>query len=286
MREKAEQKLAEAFLASYPEEAAAILEKSRPREAARELNRAVPESAAGILARMSPLVAAETLSAMSRRSAFAALEALDLDSAAAIMRALEDAERHEFLEDLPSETSRSLSLLLSYPPASAGAFMEPRVLALAEDSTVSDALKRLRRSGELAFHYLYVQDRAGKLVGAVSLRRLSIMPGEARLDSAMRPASMRLDAGADLNEVVSHPGWRELHALPVVDREGRLLGVLRYRTMRQIEENLRPSRQGRSAEATAEVLGELYTAGMLKVVEAAAAILAPPRPPENGKTCR
>lgn len=286
MRERAEQKLAEAFLSSYPEEAAAILEKARPRESARELNRTVPEIAAGVLARMSPLAAAETLGAMSRRAALAALEALDLDSAALIMRSLEDAERKELFEELPAQTSHNLSLLLSYPPNTAGAFMEPRVLALPEDVSVSDALKRLRRMGQLAFHYLYVQDRAGKLVGAVSLRRLNVMPGEARLDSAMRPASMRLDADADLNEIVGHPGWRELHALPVVDREGRLLGVLRYRTMRQIEENLRPSRRGRGAGATAEALGELYTAGVLRVVQAAASVLVPGAPREGEKPRR
>lgn len=286
MREKAEQKLAEAFLSSYPEEAAAILEKARPRESARGLNRVAPENAAGVLARMSPLAAAETLGAMSRGPALAALEALDLDSAASIMRSLDDAERKGFLEELPSQTSGNLSLLLSYPPDTAGAFMEPRVLALPEDVSVGDALKRLRRTGQLAFHYLYVQDRSGKLVGAVSLRRLNAMPAEARLDSAQRPASMRLDADADLNEIASHPGWRELHALPVVDRDGRLLGVLRYRTMRQIEESLRPSRKGRGAGATAEALGELYTTGVLKVVQAAASVLAPGADREGGKPSR
>lgn len=282
MKEKAEQKLADAFLAAYPDEAAAILEKVRPSEGARELNRAVPEAAAGVLARMSPLAAAETLSAMSRRATIAALEALELDSAAAIVRSIDENDRAGLLEELPADTSRNLGLLLAYPPNTAGAFMEPRVLALAEDVSVSDALKRMRRTGQLAFHYLYVQDRSGKLVGAVSLRRLNMMPGDAKLDSAMRPASMRLDAGADLNEIVGHPGWRELHALPVVGREGRLLGVLRYRTMRQIEENLRPSRRGRGAGVTAEALGELYTAGVLRIIEAVAAVLAPVHRPGGG----
>jgi CBS domain-containing protein len=84
-------------------------------------------------------------------------------------------------------------------------------------------------------YYLYVVDRTGRLVGVLNLRELMLAPGDATLGAVMRPATARLTALDGVGAVVVHPGWRALHALPVVDAGGRFVGAIRYETIRRLE---------------------------------------------------
>jgi magnesium transporter len=95
----------------------------------------------------------------------------------------------------------------------------------------------LRRSSQHALYYVYVVDREGRLIGVVNLRQLLLTSSKQSLQTLMRRPVYSLPPGADHAGIVAHPGWRELHALPVVDGSGRFLGVLRHETVRRLEED-------------------------------------------------
>jgi magnesium transporter len=140
------------------------------------------------------------------------------------------------------------------------------VLALPEALTVAAALERVRDRPESARYNLYVIDAEQRLVGTLNLRELLLASPERALRDVMVPRPFHLRADADRAEVLGHPGWREVHALPVVDSARRYLGALRYRTLRELEDELR---RRASADATpARALGELLALGAAGALDA------------------
>jgi magnesium transporter len=176
-------------------------------------------------------------------------------------------ERRDLVLSLiPMRPQRALRTLVSYPEQTAGSLMDPEVLALPDDITAREARRRVRSSPEHARYNVYVVDREGRLVGALNLRELFLAAPSAALASVMTRRVHRLSAAADRLAIVQHPGWREVHSLPVVDLDGRYLGALRYRTLRRLEEQLRGVAD--AAEVTVDALGELFAAGAGGVLRA------------------
>jgi len=168
-----------------------------------------------------------------------------------------------------------LNLLLRYPEGTAGALMDPRALALPQDIPVGEALARVRHAARDVLYYLYVVDRAQVLVGVLNLRELMLAPRKAEVASVMRPHVARLSARADRASILAHPGWREFHALPVVDDAGLFLGVIRYETVRRLEEDRGSAGQSANALTTVLTLGELCWRGMSLVLADLASGVAP-----------
>jgi magnesium transporter len=254
------------FAENHPAEAARVLERFRPEEGARMLESLPPSTSARLLELMGPVSATECLASMAAVKAGAALSHSELDSAASLARRLDPEIRTAVLEAAPADFVSSLRLLLSYPEGTAGALMDPRALAIPRDLTVSDSLEQVRRSHRQALHYLYVIDRAGKLVGVADVRELLVAPPHATVEDEMRTNVTRVPAGADRSRILAHPGWSQFHALPVVDEEGRLLGALRYETLKRLESET--ALVGSEAPLSMAVsLGELYWVGLSGLLE-------------------
>jgi magnesium transporter len=199
--------------------------------------------------------------------------------AALSLRSMAPSLREEVLAALPDRRSRALISLLRFPDGTAGALMDPEVLALPHDLTAREALARIREAAGNARYNVYVVDREQMLVGVINLHELLMArPGD-RLSSLMQTSVHRLPARADRHAIVSNPGWQEVHALPVVDERGVYLGAIRYRTLRLLEEQLRGSRS--TDDATARALGGLLRAGASAVVEAMVA--STPRTPPSAE---
>jgi len=269
-------KLARALIRSHPEEAAAVLERSGRESAALLLQSVSHAAAADVLRRMAPLFAVSVLGVAPPERVADWLEVLPVETAVRLLRRLGESERQRLLSAARKETAAALRPLLQYPEGTAGALMDPRVLALPSDLTAGEALAQVRGDAEHALYNLYVVDRSHQLVGVLNLRELMAAPTEAPLLKVMKSEVHRLRADLGQADVLAHPGWQDVHSLPVVDERGAYLGVVRYRTLRRLEEEKRAD-EALLGSPTARALGDLFRAGAAGLLETVA-LAAVPRP--------
>jgi len=268
-----EARLASELIRSHPGRAADVLERVGPKEGARALRRPPVGEAAEVLRRLSPHRAADVLDALPDERVVELLAALPVAVASRLLRRLRSERGEAVLDALPAATARDLRAMIGFPENTAGALMDPGVLALPEGLSAREALSRIREAADRARYNVYVVDEEQRLVGALNLRELFLAKPGARLADLMVHAPQALPADADRTAVVSHPGWREVHSLPVVDASGAYLGAVRYRTLRELEELL--FRGGRHDADARTALGELFTAGASGLLEAITRAPAP-----------
>ena len=263
-----ESRIARELVDQHPDRTAVTLDRHGVPDTIAMLTSVHAKAAAEVLARLSLHHATDVLAAFAPEAAAELVDALDLDVAARLARRIPEDRREALLAELPAARRRTLQTLLGFAENTAGALMDPAVLALPSDLDVAGALERVRTVPEQARYNLYVVDREHRLVGVVNLRELLLAPGDAELVDVMVPQPARLNAGADRAQVVSHPGWREVHSIPVVDEHGAYLGAVRYRTLRQLEHELL---RGAGGDASAsDALGDLFATGAAAVVDALA----------------
>ncbi len=258
--------LAKNFAEDHPADAARVLEGLALEEASAYLDELPPRSATAVLQKMVPSNAAECIAQLSPPRFARIIAALPLDSAAALLRRLEPERQAELLSRAPSNISALIASLLRYPQNSAGALMDPRAMALPEDITATEAMARGRRAPRHVLYYIYVLDREQKLVGVMNLRELMLAPPKETLSAAMRREVTTPPALAGRMAIVEHPGWRDVHALPVVDDGGVFLGVLRYETLRKLERESATSPPAGGGLAAVLTLGELCWVGLAGIL--------------------
>ena len=160
--------------------------------------------------------------------------------------------------------------------------MDTQALAFAESVSASEALERLGRAAKHALHYVYVVSEDQQLVGVLNLPELmAARPDQLLGLIAVRPVQS-VSARASWQAIVAHPAWKRYHALPVVESGRRFVGVLRYASIRKLEERLHDSGIQDHGAQTAAALGELYGLGLRGLVESAAAIVMGSNEPDRG----
>ena len=212
----------------HPAEIAQRLE-GLPEEGALRLLRALPhELATAVLESLPPERSARLLSKLAPREAGGFLEEMSPDDAVDVLERLPRREQAELLEQLPREEAQLFQRLITYPPDTAGGIMSPEVVALSKEMTVEEAIERLRRAAEEAetIYYAYVVDREGRLLGVLTMRDLILSPPERRLEELMITDVVKVEATQDVEEVARLFDRYNFLALPVVDSEGRLLGIV------------------------------------------------------------
>jgi magnesium transporter len=131
------------------------------------------------------------------------------------------------LELMRPKESGQVESLLEYGEQTAGRIMNPSVFALGEDLTVGESITALQsaRDVEMVF-YLYVIDARKHLVGVTSLRRLLLVSPETPLKRIMTPEVISVRVDTDQEEVARLVASYNLLAVPVVDEESKLVGVI------------------------------------------------------------
>jgi magnesium transporter len=155
------------------------------------------------------------------------LQEIPSDDAAALIDYLPDELSREVLELMRRRESAQVESLLEYGEKTAGRIMNPQVFALSEDLTVGEAITALQsaRDVEMVF-YLYVVDGRRHLVGVTSLRRLLLVSPETPLKRIMTPEVISVRVDTDQEEVARQVASYNLLAVPVVDEENKLVGVI------------------------------------------------------------
>ena len=149
------------------------------------------------------------------------------DDAAALIDHLPKELSTAVLDLMRPDESGVVEHLLEYHEQTAGRIMNPHVFALNEDLTVGEAITELQtnRDVEMVF-YLYVVDERRHLVGVTSLRRLLLVSPETPLKRIMTADLISVRVETDQEEVAQQVASYNLLAIPVVDEENKLVGVI------------------------------------------------------------
>ena len=220
------------YLRHHPEEVAAFLNERSPEDTALLLARApTPTAAAQILERLNPRVAADVLALLDDVLVRAMLAVTNPARAAPIIGGLDPIGREAQLGRLDERVAGQIRELLAYPAESAGALMDPRISAFGPDTTVEEALRKMRTFKEKELGSIYLMDRDGRLAGAVPLGEIATAEPETPLRELIRGEPVSVFVHASREEVVKALDERRVATLPVVDGDSKLVGVIRYRTL-------------------------------------------------------
>lgn len=178
------------------------------------------------------------------------LEGLREESVRQLFNDLDPDDRARLVDEMPAKVAKRLlaglspheraltATLLGYPENSAGRVMSPEVVNLKANQTAADALARLRRIGGTAetIYALPVTDDARRLVGALGLRDLVLAEPETPIGELMDREVYSARVDQDQEEVARLIQEADLLALPIVDTEGRLVGMVTVDDAMQILE--------------------------------------------------
>jgi magnesium transporter len=186
-----------------------------------------PKLAMEAISEMGPEPGAQLLTGRSADDVARLLHELPSDDAAALIDYLPEELSREVLELMRRRESGQVESLLEYGEQTAGRIMNPAVFALNEDLTVGEAITALQgaRDVEMVF-YLYVVDARRHLVGVTSLRRLLLVSPETPLKRIMTADVISVRVDTDQEEVARQVASYNLLAVPVVDEENKLVGVV------------------------------------------------------------
>lgn len=180
------------------------------------------------MAELDPTEAARLLVRFSRAEAADILEEMEPDDAADVVEELRQAEAEGILAEMRSPEAAEIRELMSYPPETAGGRMTPEFVAISSNIAVAAAMRLIRAQAPDAetIYYIYVTDPRDHLLGVVSLRDLVMADPQKRIVEIMRRQVIRVPAEADQEEAARLLLEHNFLALPVVDKDGRLVGVI------------------------------------------------------------
>lgn len=168
------------------------------------------------------------LAVTDRESAVSLIEELDPDDRARLFNELPADVTESYLAALSAEERRLTNQLLSYPEESAGRIMSPEFLALNPTMTLLEALDFIRENGRKAetVHTLPVTDGQNRLVGMCELSELVLSAPELRVSEIMHKELHAVRTDTDQEDVARLLQAADLLAVPVIDDDGKLLGIV------------------------------------------------------------
>jgi magnesium transporter len=198
------------------DEVAVLLESIPASEIPEILEELDPANAAAILRLQPPEEAADLL------------EAIDPDDATDIIAELPSEDREQILGAMEPDEAAEIRELSAYPPDTAGGRMTPAFVAISPDVRADDAVVLLRRVAEEAetILYVYVIDELERLLGVLSLHNLVLTRPDTPVQDVMVSDPIRVKADADQETAARLLVDMNLLALPVVDDDDRLLGII------------------------------------------------------------
>jgi magnesium transporter len=214
----------------HPADLADVAE-ALPRERVRDLLSALSsERAADVLEYLNEDLRAEVLEAMSTGQAAELVGQMTPDDRADVLEELEEETADEILSEIPEQAREETERLLAYEPESAGGLMTTEFVSVSEDSRVEEALaavRRIARGGRReAMHAIYATDTEGRVKGVMSLHELLAAPEGAFVRDVAWEEVVTVPPTADREEVAQLTQNYDLVAVPVVDDDHHILGVV------------------------------------------------------------
>jgi Mg/Co/Ni transporter MgtE len=184
--------------------------------------------------------AADTLEETSDERQVSLIVGMDAERAADILEEMSPDDAADLLGDLPAhraeaildlmepDESEDIKELLEYPEDTAGGIMTNEFIAVNKEQTVEQALGEVRKAAKSveSIYYIYVTSNGNDLVGVTSLREILTAPVDTKLATLMHTDLITADVREDQHEVARKIAKYNLLALPVVERETKLKGIV------------------------------------------------------------
>ena len=212
----------------HPADIADIISQVSHREGATFFKGLDIETAAEALSELQPDVQAAIITGMDTDKAADIIEEMPPDEAADVLSDLPVDKAKEILEQIEKEEAEDIQELLSHEEDTAGGLMTNEFIAYPPETTVKEAIEKFRKDAEEVetVYYIYVTDTEEKLVGVISLRELLLAPLDTKLSDIVETKLKTVTPDTDEVEVAEIISKYNLVAIPVVDNEGFMLGIV------------------------------------------------------------
>ncbi|MGB1252520.1 MAG: magnesium transporter [Candidatus Promineifilaceae bacterium] len=217
-----------ALLSQYhPADIADVLERLDAEKAVAAFRLLPNFEASEVLDEANSLLTAELIEKVDDERLADLLDTLPMDDAAELLEEIPDEASDKLLELMEPEERREVKRILSYPERSAGRLMTQDVAVLRAQWTVAQAFDYLRalRDAE-TLHHLYTVDVVGRLTGVVPIRNLVLAQADTTIGAIAMPNILSVSAETDQEALADLMSRYDYTAIPVVDDEMHLLGVV------------------------------------------------------------
>lgn len=156
------------------------------------------------------------------------IDELYLDDTVDIIEEMPATIVKRILKNTDSQTRASINTLLRYPEDSAGSIMTPEFVDLKKTTTVEDAIKRIRRTGvdKETIYTCYVTDESRHLIGVITVKELLLHDNDDKIEDLMETNVIYINTHDDQETAANLLSKYDFLALPVVDMEQRLVGII------------------------------------------------------------
>jgi magnesium transporter len=220
----------------HPADLADIIEDMDVHERAAIVESLNEDVVADIMEEMDPKVQVSIMRGLEPEKAADILEEMSPDDAADLIADLPQETVRGIFQEMDDDYQEQVKVLLAHEEDEAGGMMTTQFMALPSDKTIVDALAHIRQHADEVdvIYYIYVVDRESKLLGVVNLRELLsheiFTPLERIMTTRLITAKID-DEAEDLADLFGKYGFR---AIPVLDDEGRIKGVIRFKALMEI----------------------------------------------------
>lgn len=212
----------------HPYEIASLLEEFEEPEQITILSLTPPETAAEALEHLDYDDQYRLLDHSDKAVAKAILAAMGRDAIADLLMAIHPNKAQQIMAMVPEEDLESIKYLMTYPEDSAGGIMSLDYIQAREYWTIEQVIRHFRKVGQKQSiaNYIYIVDAIGKLVGVLSLKELLLNDPKSLVSDVMHKNIITVLATADQEEAARVMSQYDLMILPVVNGQGRLVGVI------------------------------------------------------------
>lgn len=219
--------LIQEYFRIYPAEAAPLLNSLPSNDVLRLLQAEPIPTALEVFVRLNPDKVTELIAQMENDFFRELFTKIDPNRGSILLARLDSESIEKRLLVLPDNLAKEFRELMNYPRNSAGYLMDARVTTFRREDTVEEVLKKVRTLQRRIIDICLVDDE-GKLLGVVPLQEVAIAPPKQQIGELVLEKLIGINALAPREDVVSLLDERKLTSLPVVDLEGKLLGIIRY----------------------------------------------------------
>lgn len=224
---KAYDALNQRYLIDFPAEVAQIIEVMPIEQAAELINKQPINIVLPIWEYLSGDIASMVFERLHTAKKTQLLSELDPSLCTALLARMPKAEINNSLAQLNKNFADELKALLEYPVDSAGKLMDPRIIVFRPTMSVEQAQIKLRTLKPKALREVFVIDEQGAPVGRVALQDIAIAQNHTRLEEILLPVVTSVQDVAPREEVVEKLEQYKVSSLPVVDFNGRFIGIIR-----------------------------------------------------------